>query len=232
LRSLGQNVAAGLVKARPAPEGAIGPDGEFTKEFLDQMEKEARDTVRNNPLVYHYCGFDAFVGIVKNRELWATNTFYLNDREETIHAINMYLDAVEYIQANDKDKANIYRFLYRFLSQRAPANIFVCCFSQQGTQLSQWRAYAPKGGISVGFHVDKLAKLADDKTVFFRPVLYHPVEQLKLVLPEVSKLIGKLPDYLPKNEGPIYVCDPTRSAASGRNPTCGSKVIESRPIPW
>jgi hypothetical protein len=34
------------------------------------------------------------------------------------------------------------------------AEIFVCSFSRQGNLLSQWRAYAPRDGVSIGFPVE------------------------------------------------------------------------------
>jgi len=37
--------------------------------------------------LYHYTTQSGFMGIVSNKEIWATHTQYLNDSKEFLHAV-------------------------------------------------------------------------------------------------------------------------------------------------
>lgn len=127
-----------------------------------------------------------------------------DDTEETIFAMNCYIDATRNLDVGREKQIEIARWLTAFFSQRAPANLYVCCFSKEGSLLSQWRGYAPNGGLSIGFDSDVLKAIANQNTIFYGEVIYDPVHQSRLATAEVSKLIGKLPTVTMQNEAKAF----------------------------
>jgi hypothetical protein len=47
-----------------------------------------------NPL-YHYTTQTGLLGIIKDRQIWATHTQYLNDRREFLHAVDLVRGEVQ-----------------------------------------------------------------------------------------------------------------------------------------
>jgi hypothetical protein len=187
IRSSGLNLGSFSVTVQ-ADEG----EGPYTEEEIKASEEKAGSQFPN---IFHYTNLPALYSICQNKKLWATNTFYLNDTEETKYALGLYLDGVELLDTSPQDKKNIYDWLCAYLPHHAPANIYACCFSRHLDSLNQWRAYAPKGGFCVGFDFSRLKLMTDDKTTFLGQVIYHQPTQLELVKRELNKLIGKLPEY-------------------------------------
>lgn len=51
------------------------------------MPKQRRETY-----LYHYTTAEGLIGIMRNRNIWATDVFYLNDWEEFLGGINLARD--------------------------------------------------------------------------------------------------------------------------------------------
>jgi hypothetical protein len=113
---------------------------------------------RRNQILYHYTDANGLLGIVKSRELWATHILHLNDSSEYSHAVQ--------VAAKQTKKGLLSAELTEALKMLVPASTvnpeevnetapclpFVVSLSQNGDQLSQWRAYCPDGnGFSIGF---------------------------------------------------------------------------------
>ncbi len=45
--------------------------------------------------LYHYTTQEGFLGIIKNKEIWASHTQYLNDQKEYVHAIDLVKHVLE-----------------------------------------------------------------------------------------------------------------------------------------
>ena len=130
------------------------PIKEFFRRFTGEVPQ----------IVYHYCGPDAFVGIVKSMQIWATSAHCLNDLSERTFASELIQDtareiAVEYGFDSDSFEATPAAVLL----QRVEESIsYVSCFSEHPDLLSQWRAYAPPmGGFAVGIRTSSLASGGD-----------------------------------------------------------------------
>lgn len=132
--------------------------------------------------VYHYCTLDSFMSIISNKSIWLSDITKSNDSME-IKWITRYINDIfdeEFEKERAKTKyfaegydSSIYRELVDhytrdfFEEPFRQYSYFVCCFSEQGDLLSQWRGYAEDAsGLAIGFDGDALAKLglsaADD----------------------------------------------------------------------
>jgi hypothetical protein len=105
-------------------------------------------------ILYHYTSASGLMGIIENREIWATKIDYLNDAHEYWHAQALAYQALtrrEKKKSNEAVKFALNEMKER-LERRLDMGVFVASFSEEGDLLSQWRAYCPaKGGFSVGF---------------------------------------------------------------------------------
>ncbi len=137
-------------------------------------------------ILYHYTDANGLIGIVGKRELWATNILHLNDSSEFTHALDMateQLRSEEYSTSKWDTKA--FSELLKdseSLLQMGPDLPFVFSLSRNGDQLSQWRAYCPKGnGFSIGFRRSQLKYLNDESGFRLVRCVYRDHEKQKLI---------------------------------------------------
>ncbi|KVJ38982.1 hypothetical protein AWS33_08085 [Enterobacter cloacae subsp. cloacae] len=103
--------------------------------------------------VYHYCSTDAFLNIVKYKKLWLGDIEYMNDFMEMKWFMNVFNEII----ASEMCEA-----AYKKIHEEIIRNInltrrYMCCLSESGDILSQWRSYAQDGtGVSIGFNPEKL----------------------------------------------------------------------------
>ncbi len=103
--------------------------------------------------VYHYCSAETFLNIIKYKKLWLGDIKHMNDFME----MNWFMDVFnEIISPNTTEKA------YKKIHEEVVKNInltrrYMCCLSESGDILSQWRSYAQDGtGVSIGFNPEEL----------------------------------------------------------------------------
>ena len=101
--------------------------------------------------LYHYCGEDAFSGILKSKEVWLSSADFTNDYTEgklIVEKAKQHLEAARNEPFPNK------------LRNALCANIitpFITCFSSESDLLSQWRGYANGGaGFAIGFSLQAL----------------------------------------------------------------------------
>lgn len=105
-------------------------------------------------LLYHYTSAEALLGILQSRSLWATDIRFLNDTEEFTFArdlISSELTRRASRLRTERVRSNLAEQL-KDLTAHAPPPAYVVSLSEQGNALSQWRAYAPRDGVAIGFH--------------------------------------------------------------------------------
>lgn len=108
--------------------------------------------------LYHYTSPASCIGIIKNREFWATQIQYMNDAKEMQQAIDIARKIIRN-EYSTKGSPDLHRLLDTQLGAEDGANTFVVSLSEQNDQLSQWRAYCPEGGVCLGFDPDKMLGL-------------------------------------------------------------------------
>jgi len=152
------------------------------------------DVLRRMPhdTLYHYTMQDGLLGIINDKEIWATHTQYLNDQMEYLHALEILheeIDAVMHLTKNSQHK-----LLLRDMDEDSYGlenmNICVCSFSEDGDSLPQWRAYADaSSGYSIGFSGEFLAKIAEKQNFYLVKCIYDPLEQRALIRALVDEVL-------------------------------------------
>ena len=106
--------------------------------------------------VYHYTTEEGFKGIIESQELWATSIYCLNDWTEFEYGRDALIESAR-VLLKGGDAADVAAQLLSYLYDVHPS-LYVCSFSTagDGDDLSQWRAYCPKGGYAIGFPTAKL----------------------------------------------------------------------------
>lgn len=103
--------------------------------------------------VYHYCSADTFLNIIKYKKLWLSDIEHMNDFKE----MKWFLEAFEEIISDELNEDEYKRIHKDVLDNLDITRGYMCCLSEDGDILSQWRGYAQDGqGISIGFYPEKL----------------------------------------------------------------------------
>lgn len=132
-------------------------------------------------LLYHYTSNAAFLSIIKNRELWATDLTLSNDRLEGGWIRKILCDNWA---SNTKTKAHmnvLTELLDRIYTITGAVGV---CLSTEGDSLSQWRGYADDAaGVCIGFEDEYLRTLSppenDPYGVVLRQIIYDPKNQVQ-----------------------------------------------------
>ena len=118
-------------------------DSEYTKiveaeKALPHFQKTIREP-KALPLVYQYRDFNSFWKIIKSNAFWATNARFSNDEAEQQFGMDV-ISCMYAENGKDREKRTI------VLDEN-----YIVCFCRDDDKLSQWRGYASKGGVSMGF---------------------------------------------------------------------------------
>jgi Protein of unknown function (DUF2971) len=190
------------------------------------IEDVLRKLRRDPPdIVYHYCGPDGLLGIVRSRQIWATSMRHLNDTSEQMYAAEQIRAVVKRIAW--ETSANPAALPAAALIDRAEEVIsYVACFSEHDDLLSQWRAYAPpEGGFALGVRSSSLSSGGDwffgnceydcashdqavESILRDHPKLLDPGESLERLTdandPEVGRLIAAVLTLIPLRKHPGF----------------------------
>lgn len=124
----------------------------------------------NDPTLFHYTSAHGLIGIIKNRELWATESNYLNDPSEVSFAgtalvslLNARIELGVSEVERDAAKAAIVLLEQSYLDPNTPDQyredrVFITSFSRSDQSLTLWRAYGGRNGFSVGFDEGRLGE--------------------------------------------------------------------------
>jgi hypothetical protein len=145
-----------------------------------------------NGYLYHYTSQEGLLGIIQKRQLWATNLLFLNDSMEFNQAIKIYQKSVEIYKEEGEVNQKEIRFLEDFSkdvdnfstpTKQSFDGIYVCSFSEQENQLSQWRGYCPdEGGFSIGFNfASSLTDIVAKQGFMLVKCVYEESVQLEIV---------------------------------------------------
>lgn len=108
----------------------------------------------------HYTTIDGFIGIIESKNLWTSNTSFLNDRKELVHG----LEGAELAIGKFKSGLNpvLRKILPKVIQEIKGGSLpatYVTCFCEKHDLLSQWRGYGgSQQGISIQFSREMLEK--------------------------------------------------------------------------
>lgn len=174
-------------------------------------------------IVYHYCSVDVFMKIISSRSIRLSDITKSNDSMEILWITKYIKDIFD--EEFKKEAQNIQYFekgypkeTFLELVERYSNEFFkedirlysylVCCFSEKGDLLSQWRGYADDAnGISIGFDGDALktfGKPAKDdlisSNVFeYGQIIYTESTQKSEIRKIAQQLISKLKTIVKNN---------------------------------
>lgn len=121
-----------------------------------------RPTPPRPPILYHYTSAEGLLGIVSNNVLRASDALYMNDASELEYAKALIQEVVEaklIAGCTDRGHEFLTRCARDNFSILAMLQPYLACFCQNGDLLSQWRAYAGRGGgYAIGFDAGPLGR--------------------------------------------------------------------------
>lgn len=155
-------------------------------------------------ILYHYTTQTGLLGIIKDEEIWATHTQYLNDQREYLYAVEMVKDEIDIAmdKAANRQHKTILKDMADDLEGVEKVNVCVCSFSEDGDSLPQWRAYgAAASGFAIGLSGETLATIAAKKGFYIGPCLYELSKQRNLIRALVKIVLEQNIKGTPWNNG-------------------------------
>jgi Protein of unknown function (DUF2971) len=112
-------------------------------------------------LLYHYTNDAGLVGIIESGRLRFSDIFALNDPSELRHGLSAAIESLKSRATAARPEIETFASMFeRFdldAGIEAAGHFFICCFSGDGDDLGQWRAYADNGqGFTLGFDTGSL----------------------------------------------------------------------------
>ena len=133
--------------------------------------------------LYHYTSHEGLFGIVNDKEIWATDTDYLNDSKELYLAFDIARDKLNIHKksVNQEEQKLFNNMLLMMDCFEKQNSIFVCSFSEINDSLSQWRAYCRGGGYTIGFYSKDLKEKAELQEFFLVRCEYDREKQEEII---------------------------------------------------
>lgn len=136
---------------------------------------------RGTPVLYHYTSLDGFVGILRDRAIWASSIRHLSDSSEFRYTLELVEKRVLAMPKGASGSYGTFLDSYRTaFAGMADGTVYVASFSSEGDLLSQWRAYGNPGGtIALGLRRTGLEEAASASGYTLTPCLYDRAKQLR-----------------------------------------------------
>ena len=141
-----------------------------------------------NKILYHYCGVETFLNIIRNHTLRLSDLCNSTDGLEMKSLLdvvkgkileqykdnNDFVNSVIYSMGMDEAFSFILEALISKMKDDTDQMLFGICFSEEGDLLGQWREYSDRGtGLAIGFEMEWFQRLCEkDKLFRFSKVSY------------------------------------------------------------
>jgi Protein of unknown function (DUF2971) len=132
--------------------------------FINKVVTDFGCLERPAGLIWHYTDGQALINIIISRSLRYTQMAALNDKNELRFATKLYREAIERLKrsyASGTEEHSFLQFVLRELDEDSENShgdsvAYVCCFSGNEDELTQWERYGRKGqqfnwGYAIGF---------------------------------------------------------------------------------
>jgi hypothetical protein len=205
------------------------------------MSKRAKDPILeliSSPVpdrLWHYTDLEGFRGIVGSKRIYATNIKYLNDREESKHALALAKRLLLENLPPEADAPLVRQLVVgefdRVFERGAlsPENLtlFTASFTANGDLLSQWRGYsAGSAGVSLGFDFRGVREItAPSSPLIFAPCVYKDDDKERLLRLSIAPFVGPVLD-IAAHTADIPTRERTREEIRKEKPDLGEKEIE------
>lgn len=155
-------------------------------------------------IVYHYCPSEAFISILTNKTLRATNIKKSNDYSEITNGLVVFQRAV-YMACTRFKKKHPWDFVFaefyegtdfRRLIENSIDNesltYYAICFSEANDSLSQWRGYADNAsGVAIGFDASLLHECMDHRNLKFMEIEYNAENVIEDLISYILKKLER-----------------------------------------
>ncbi|USV99900.1 DUF2971 domain-containing protein [Pseudomonas pergaminensis] len=137
-------------------------------------------------ILYHYTSQQGLLGVLDSKSIWATNTHYLNDPTEFVHALSFARAMASH--SYEDDYWETFGFmLHGHLNKMDEQDLYVSSFSEKPDLLSQWRGYCPGGsGYCIGFDQRLVAEYCEERGIRLEKCLYKHEDQAGAVATIIS----------------------------------------------
>jgi hypothetical protein len=146
-------------------------------------------------LLYHYTSQAGLIGILRESEIWMTHTQYLNDQQEFNHAVDFVRGEINKRMptASTEERSVLDEMRDNVSPDASSINVCVCCFSEDGDSLSQWRAYGEAlGGYSIAFTGQFLSNLAAHEGFALAQCIYEDSRKAAIVRDFVEAILREI----------------------------------------
>lgn len=161
--------------------------------------------------MYHYTDINGFISILQHRKLWLTSASSMNDHQEVYWFKNLFHNTLRsLINQGELTDTQLDMLNAFWMTQvNTISNPYICCFSENGDLLSQWRAYADDAsGVSIGFNSRKFnlsqelprQTLMPGKNISLNSVIYEISEQEKIINEFTGDLIAMVKNTISASE--------------------------------
>ncbi|HEX3571044.1 MAG TPA: DUF2971 domain-containing protein [Acidobacteriaceae bacterium] len=162
--------------------------------FFRSMLTRINNKIETPPsAIFHYTSPEVFAKIVRTCKFRLSNAGYLNDQGELTYPVQVARFALRkvYHELKDDSLGDFFEETARTLDSHALfKSWFVASFSLRGDLLSQWRAYCPRGGYSIGLRGERVVDLLKTGGYEFNAVVYDLNEQVKIVRGQIERHVA------------------------------------------
>ena len=157
--------------------------------------------------LYHYTTGTGLIEIIKSGELWSTQLSCLNDASEFLYPIGSILGRAQ-LKFSSPVSTEVKLLLQKIISelshpQRGTEGRFVTCFTEDGDDLSQWRAYGTgEGGYAIQFDSLYLRSMSHNQEMVLGKVEYDPTTQVAFLDEVINQTSHFFLDGLRKHRAP------------------------------
>ena len=108
-------------------------------------------------ILYHYTRTQALLDIIRSERLRASDVLFMNDAGELAHATTVIQRILRKACYQYTAARPVFGEMFDKVWELGPPNgaVFAFCLTENGDQLSQWRAYGGSTGYSLGFRVNQ-----------------------------------------------------------------------------
>jgi hypothetical protein len=131
--------------------------------------------------IYHYTRIESLKSIIENSELWASNSIFLNDKEEVFYAYNRLKNTI-----NEKYERQRFINMLNELKQKIDFIInrmYIISFSTNKDSIPLWQEYSAGDGYNIKFDIkgiienDTVSVIdMNEEKIIIKNVIYDKVE--------------------------------------------------------
>jgi Protein of unknown function (DUF2971) len=151
--------------------------------------------------LYHYTSQAGLLGIIRDKQIWATNVLFLNDSQEVKYAIRLVEKNIGRFgeeKGLDQEEKQFLKNVGKKLGMfdtpdfQKYGGIYTCSFSEKENLLSQWRGYCADGnGFSIGFDFkSSLGNVVEEQFFALVKCEYSENKQIEMIDDFLTRALG------------------------------------------